>query len=61
MDFTGRFPPAPSLFVLHGQTAPRPHPLPHRVLPHAGALLAERFVLPMVRGLLVEFRFFSVG
>lgn len=57
----GQFSPCPSLFVLHGQTAPGPHPLPRLVLPHAGVLLAEGFVLSVLRGLLVEFHFSSVG
>lgn len=55
----GQVSPCPSLFVLHGQTAPGP--LPHCVLPHAGVLLAEGFGLSVLRGLLVEFHFFSVG
>lgn len=59
--FQGQVSPCPSLFVLHGQTAPGPHPLPHRVLPHAGVLLAEGFGLSVLRGLFVEFHFFSVG
>lgn len=59
--FQGQVSPCPSLFVLHGQTAPGPHALPHRVLPHAGVLLAEGFVLSVVWGLLVEFHFFGVG
>lgn len=47
----GQVSPCPNLFILRGQTAPGPCPLPHRVLPHAGVLL----VLSLVRDLLVLF------
>lgn len=55
MDFTGRFPPAPACFSCVARQPQVPISFP------TVCCLAEGFVLSLVQGLLVEFRFFSVG